>query len=52
VVTKPFSLVVIAGLLMLWAYVFYVRAAELEFRGGGVSNKSIAYNMRLKSEKQ
>ena len=33
VVTKPFSLVVIACLLMLWAYVFYVRAAETTFRG-------------------
>lgn len=33
VVTKPFSLIVIACLLMLWAYVFYVRAAEATFRG-------------------
>ena len=33
VFTRPFSLVVIACLLMLWAYVFYVRAEEVVVRG-------------------
>mmetsp|Transcript_3926 Transcript_3926/g.9419 ORF Transcript_3926/g.9419 Transcript_3926/m.9419 type:complete len:224 (+) Transcript_3926:541-1212(+) len=30
---RPFSLFVIACLLMLWAYIFYVRADEYKFRG-------------------
>uniref|UniRef100_A0A7S0SDP1 PRA1 family protein n=1 Tax=Mantoniella antarctica TaxID=81844 RepID=A0A7S0SDP1_9CHLO len=33
VVTKPFSLITIACLLMLWAYVFYVHAAEVTYKG-------------------
>jgi hypothetical protein len=34
VIVKPFSLIVIACLGMLWAYVFYVHAADIVFKAG------------------
>ena len=45
VVTKPFSLMVIAALAMLWVWVFYVRASEFHYNGQTYSLRAQAVAM-------
>ena len=44
-VTKPFSLMVIAALAMLWVWVFYVRASEFHYNGQTYSLRAQAVAM-------